>query len=191
MLDATSEPAPKIGARLRQARRSQRLSLRTVADRAGCSEGYISKIENDKAAPSLSMLHRLANVVGVNLSALFDSGPEETPVVLPHGTRPIVSLDPSRKGEGLRLEQIVARSDVIQCNIHIVEPGGTTAGQIQHEGEEVGYVLSGEIELQLDDRTYRMVPGDAFYFQSRRPHGYRNVGNTTAQILWVNTPPTF
>lgn len=191
MLDLVQQAAPKVGARLRQARRARGLSLRSVAGQAGCSEGYISKIENDKAAPSLAMLHRLTSVVGVNLSTLFDDGGEETPVVVRQGSRPIVALDPLRHGEGLRLEQIVARSDVLQCNIHIMEPGGTTSGQIEHEGEEVGYVLTGQVELQLEGRTYRLDPGDAFYFQSRRPHGYRNVGDTTVRIFWVNTPPTF
>ena len=60
-----------------------------------------------------------------------------------------------------------------------------------HSGEEIGYVLEGEIELTVDGHKYRAKMGDSFHFRSELPHGYRNVGPTPARILWINTPPTF
>ncbi len=182
-----------VGTRLKHVRRLRGLSLKDVAAKAECSEGYVSKIENDKVAPSLSMLHRIVGVLGINLAYLFESSGEETEVVSKQGRRPVMDLDPLRRGQGIRLERVLPYSDkhLLQCNIHIVEPGGTSEGQISHEGEEVALILEGDVELQLEDKVYRLKPGDAFYFWSNRPHGYRNVGTTTARIFWVNTPPTF
>lgn len=183
----------KIGTRLKHLRRLRGLSLKEVAESAGCSEGYMSKIENDKAAPSLATLHRIVSALDTNLAYLFDSKSGEDAVVSPAGSRPIIDLDPLRRGKGLRLERVIPYSEahLLQCNVHIVEPGGTSEGQIEHEGEEVGYVLEGEIELHLEDKAYQLKAGDAFYFHSSRPHGYRNPGDRTARIFWVNTPPTF
>ncbi|MCY1234961.1 HTH-type transcriptional regulator PuuR [compost metagenome] len=83
------------------------------------------------------------------------------------------------------------RGGLLQANIHIVWPGEASDGQIEHQGEEVGYVLEGQLELMLGDDVYLIGPGDAFTFASQVPHGYRNVGDVVARVLWVNSPATF
>ena len=44
--------------------------------RPKCSESFISKLENDKASPSFTMLHRLTAILGANVAALFAAGDE-------------------------------------------------------------------------------------------------------------------
>ncbi|MCY1246279.1 HTH-type transcriptional regulator PuuR [compost metagenome] len=83
------------------------------------------------------------------------------------------------------------RGGLLQANIHVVWPGGSSDGQIEHQGEEVGYVIEGQLELMLGDDVYLIGPGDAFTFSSQVPHGYRNAGDVVAKILWVNSPATF
>jgi transcriptional regulator with XRE-family HTH domain len=176
-----------LGARLRHARRVAHLTMTQVATRAGCSESLISKIENGQATPSLSMLHRIAGALDTNIATLTtEEAPVEGPV-LRRGERPVI-----RTG-GITLERLVLpkRGGLLQANIHIVEPGVETDGQIVHVGEEVGYVLEGQLELWLGEKRHLIETGDAFTFSSQLPHGYRNVGSTVARILWVNTPATF
>ena len=124
---------------------------------------------------------------------MFEDTQGDETVVFRHGTRPFIVLDSLRRGEGVSLERVIpyATGHLLQCNIHHIAMGGESAGPIQHAGEEVGYVLEGDVELTLDDRTYRLAKGDAFVFGSERPHAYRNVGEGPASIFWVNTPPTF
>lgn len=176
-----------LGARLRHARRVAELTMHQLAMRAGCSESLISKIENAQTTPSLATLHRIASALDTNIAALTSEASELSSPVLRQGTRPVmVSGD-------ISLERIVLaqRGGLLQANIHIVPPGTASDGLIVHKGEEVGYVLEGQIELLLGDRPYLVNAGDAFTFSSQTPHGYRNVGATTARILWVNTPATF
>lgn len=180
--------ASMLGARIRHARRVVHLTLTQVAAKAGCSESLISKIENGQATPSLAMLHRIAVALETNIAALTaEELPLDSPV-LARGMRPVMQT-----GGGIALERIVLakRGGLLQANIHIVEPGVETDGQIVHLGEEVGYVLEGRIELILGDERHLIQEGDAFTFSSQIPHGYRNVGSTVAKILWVNTPATF
>jgi uncharacterized cupin superfamily protein len=80
---------------------------------------------------------------------------------------------------------------LLQCNIHHIEKDGESAGPIQHVGEEVGYVLEGEVELIVAERSFRLSRGDAFAFASDLPHHYRNIGTERASVFWVNTPATF
>lgn len=181
------------GKKLRDARRRLGRTLKDVATSAGVSEGHLSKIETGKAVPSLPVLHRIASRLGINLAYLFDYTGDEKAVVLRPGRRPLITLDPLRNGRGVTLERVIAHApeNTLQCNIHILEPGGASDGQISHEGEEVGYVIEGRVELKLDDEVHLLGPGDAFHFRSNRDHGYRNVGDGRARIFWVNTPPTF
>jgi quercetin dioxygenase-like cupin family protein len=72
-----------------------------------------------------------------------------------------------------------------------VEAGGSSGGTITHVGEELGFVLEGEVEIMLGDKPYLLKEGDSIFFPSELPHGYRNPGDKTARILWINTPPTF
>ncbi|MCO5731472.1 cupin domain-containing protein [Rhizobium sp. SSA_523] len=183
----------RLGARLRLARQTRGLTLKALALSADCSESLLSKIENGKASPSLPMLHRLVQALDCNIGWMFEETDTDEGVVFRAGKRPLMSLDPLRRGEGISLERVIPYSPghLLQCNIHHIEVGGESAGPIQHVGEEVGYVLVGEIELMIADKTFRLASGDSFVFNSELPHWYRNIGGERASIFWVNTPPTF
>lgn len=191
-----SEDASKLGGvsvRLRLARQMQGMTLKGLADAVGCSESMLSKIENGKTSPSLPMLHRLVEALGTNIGWLFEEKDGEDGIVFRDGERPVITLDPLRRGEGISLERVIpyAAGHLLQCNIHHIEVGGESAGPIQHVGEEVGYVLRGTIDLILEGRSHRLGQGDSFVFASTLRHAYRNAGDEPASIFWVNTPPTF
>lgn len=184
--DSAIRAPSMLGARIRHARRVAQLTMTQVAARATCSESLISKIENGQATPSLAMLHRIAVALDTNIATLMEDGTVDSPV-LRSGERPVM------KAGGISLERLVLpkRGGLLQANIHIVQPGVESDGQIVHAGEEVGYVLEGRLELTLARERYLIEAGDSFTFSSQLPHGYRNVGETVARILWVNTPATF
>lgn len=184
--DAGGKSPPMLGARIRHARRVAHLTMTQLAEKANCSESLVSKIESGQATPSLAMLHRIAAALNTNIATLTEDGPVDSPV-LRRGERPVISAG------GISLERLVLpkRGGLLQANIHIVEPGAASDGQIVHAGEEVGYVLQGRLELTLGDERHEIRAGDSFTFPSQLPHGYRNVGKTVARILWVNTPATF
>ncbi|WP_223998309.1 cupin domain-containing protein [Aureimonas sp. SA4125] len=185
--------AARLGVRMKLARQMRGMTLKAVADAAGCSESLLSKIENGKASPSLPMLHKVVQVLETNIGWMFEEVDGEEGIIFRAGARPLIALDPLRRGEGISLERVIPYSPghMLQCNIHHVDADGASAGPIQHSGEEVGYLIAGEIELIVDEKTYKLSPGDSFVFRSELPHHYRNVGTERASIFWVNTPPTF
>lgn len=189
---AESYEAARIGHRLRYARRTQGLVMKELARRVGCSESLISKIERGHATPSLRMLHNVAAVLNISIASLFDAAPEEQ-VVQRDGERPLIHLE-SRTGNGsIDLERLAPYQEqtLLEANIHLVQPGAESDGAITHEGEEVGYVIEGTIELTVDETSHILNAGDSFYFRSELAHRYRNPGSTVARLLWVNTPPSF
>lgn len=186
--DSAARAASMLGVRIRHARRVAHLTMTQAAAKAGCSESLISKIENGQATPSLAMLHRIAVALDTNIAALTREEAPASGPVLHQGQRPVMQT-----GGGIALERLVLaqRGGLLQANIHIVQPGVETDGQIVHAGEEVGYLLEGTLELLLGEQRHLLQVGDAFTFSSQVPHGYRNPGSTVARILWVNTPATF
>jgi transcriptional regulator with XRE-family HTH domain len=189
-----ANPEVKIGSRLKHARLVQKLRLRELADRLDCSESFISKLENDKVRPSLSMLHRIVGILDINIAALFSDPPSDSPVLIVRAdNRPIIRTDPLLRGPGIALERLVAAapSGLIEANIHCVDPGGHTDGAIDHLGEEVGFVLEGKLELKVAGEVYKVEAGDCFFFRSELKHSYRNPGKVITRVLWVCTPPTF
>lgn len=182
----------RIGAHIRFQRRLRGLTLHDLAEKAECSESMVSKVETGRVNPSLTMLSRLAKALCVNVSVFF-ADDQVNEVVMRAGTRPRLDTDALRQGDGVALERLAPYTEncMLQANIHIVAVGGRSDGVISHVGEEIGYLVEGEIELEVDGQRYHLHPGDSFYFSSGRPHGYRNVGEAEARVIWVNTPPTF
>ena len=186
----------QIGSRLKHARLARGYTLKQLADAVNCSESLISKVENDKVRPSIFMLHRLTRALETNIAELFSApDPETIPVrIVRNDQRPTFHVDPDwHAGEGVWLERLIAptKGGLLQANILNLAPNGRSDGTIQHNGEELGYVVQGQLELIVEEVVYVLREGDSFFFPSSMAHGYRNSGTETVRVLWVNTPPSF
>jgi transcriptional regulator with XRE-family HTH domain len=178
-----------LGGNVRSTRIIKGLKLRDLADRVGCSESLLSKIENGRASPSVTMLHRIAASLDVTVPALFAARTAGEGMVGRSGERPSTRID----ARGSRLERLVptGAGHSLEGNLHILAPGAGSAGTLAHDGEEVGFVLTGQLELVVDGETHRLQTGDSFVFRSELPHSYRNPGRSETRVVWVSTPPTF
>jgi quercetin dioxygenase-like cupin family protein len=121
--------------------------------------------------------------------ALFAEGDAARGIVARAGTRPGMRIDKA----GSQLERLVPTDSghLLEGNLHILAPGGGSDGMLAHQGEEVGFVIAGQLELTVGGEVYRLSAGDSFVFRSELPHSYRNPGRTETRVVWVSTPPTF
>ena len=194
---ASNEEHPQyIGRNLRHARLVAGLTLRELSERVGCSESLLSKIENERAVPSLQMLHRVVKSLDTSIGLLFTDPAATSRIVMRAGERPMLKTShPQRRGDdvGVSIEWLVPYPEgkLLSGSIHKIEPGGGSQGAIAHKGEEVGYVLKGIFELKVAEQLHQLAPGDSFFFASELPHSYRNPGTSETWVLWINTPPTF
>jgi transcriptional regulator with XRE-family HTH domain len=185
----------KVGVRLKHTRMLMGMSLKEVANKAGVTEGYLSKIENDVSQPSFASLHRIVQALGINMSALFASAHQaDTDVyVVRKDERPILTTGHRRTGNRVTLERLAPSGPefLLQASIHVVQPRGGSDEAISHKGQEFGFVLEGTLKLFVEQSVHTLEAGDAFYFDSERGHRYANESDSTTRVLWVNTPPTF
>ena len=182
-----------IGARLRHARLVKGLLIKNLAQRVGVSISLISKYENDKLLPPLTVLHSLVTELETNIGALFEPNWTGVEYIARAGGRPRISAGGDKGAAGVMLERLIphGKGHLLQGNIHVVAPGGGSMGPMRHEGDEVGYVPEGRLDLSIDDKLHELGPGDSFAFPSNLAHTYRNPGLEVTRVLWINTPPTF
>ena len=180
----------QVDARIRHARILKGMRMRDLAEAIGCDESMISKIETGKVVPSLLMLTKIVKALDRDMASFFGLEIDQHKLVQHPGERTLVANDALRQGAGVTYERLIppAAGNLLEANIHHVEPGGGKSDQITHQGETVGYILEGEIELQIDGTVYQASAGDSFFFKAYLPSGYSNTGSTVAKILWVNTP---
>ncbi|MGJ5181503.1 cupin domain-containing protein [Bradyrhizobium oligotrophicum] len=179
-----------IGLRLRRARLAKGMRMRDLAQVVGCDESMISKIEAGKVMPSLPMLDKMVRALDRDMASFFGLRVDDYKLVQKPEDRLKVPVDALRGGKGVVYERLVpvAAGNLLEANIHVVAPGGEKVDLITHQGEAVGYLVSGTIELTIDDATYLMTTGDSFFFKAYLTNSYRNVGPDEARIVWVNTP---
>jgi transcriptional regulator with XRE-family HTH domain len=185
----------RIGIRLKHARLAKGYTLKQLADVAECSESMISKVENDKLRPSISMLHRFAQALETNIASLIaEPDPSLGHVsIVRSNLRTRIHVDPELQGADVWLERVITPSNggLLQAHVLNLAPGSRSDGLIDHVGEELSFVISGEVDLEVDGKLYRLQAGDSAFFPSSLPHGYYNKSKHITRILWVNTPPSF
>lgn len=66
-----------VASRLRNLRELRGISMRTLGTRSGLSANALSMIERGKTSPSVSTLYKLADALGVSITAFFDTETEK------------------------------------------------------------------------------------------------------------------
>ncbi len=62
-------------------------------------------------------------------------------------------------------------------------PGGMPHPAHRHVHEEMFFIRSGTMEVNIEGRATRLGPGGVAYIASNELHGVRNVGTNTAEYF--------
>ena len=179
-----------IGIRLQAVRKSKGLSQRELAKRVGVTNSTISLIEQNKVSPSISSLKKVLDGIPISLADFF------TMDLVAEGDSPFYPADAQPDlGDGRIHYYLVGqhRPNRQMCILREVMPPGSDTGtsMLSHDGEEGGVVVQGRVEVTVGDQVRVLGPGEAYYFESRVPHRFRNLGNEDCVLVSANTPPTF
>lgn len=177
-------PAPALGPRLRQLRERRGMSMAAVAKQAGLSVGFLSAFERNEANASMATVARLAAVYGTTMMKLF-GGLARRGRLVRAGQRRALRVAP-----GVRME-FLSSGGLLESMLFRVAPLTGSEGSYSHEGEEFLLMLSGTLEIWLDElQCYVLHEGDSFWFESTHAHRWLNPGDREAVLLWINTHPS-
>ena len=176
-----------VGNRVGALRRLHGLSLEQLAGLSGLTKSYLSKVERGLSAPSIATILKLARALGVGSGQLLGEGVEEEEIaVVRAGERVPFSRDKGRVGYAY--EAIAAHRSNKAMTPFVMRPPfrrGKSMDLVTHAGEELVFVISGEMEIVFRDRVVALKAGDSVYFNAGIPHRARSVGSELAEALVV------
>lgn len=177
-----------VASGLKRLRIRHGLSQRKLAALSGVSNATISLIEHGRTDPSLGLLKRVLDAMGVSFAEFFSQGGTEDKFFY-------TSDELSEIGSGLISYKQVG-GDLLDSKLQILHeryrPGADTGqSMLSHEAEEGGIVLQGRLEVTVGNQVRTLSPGDAYRFNSRLSHRFRNTGSEDCIVVSACTPPSF
>ena len=178
-----------LGARLRGVRDSAGLSQRELARRAGVTNGMISLIEQNRTSPSVGSLKKVLDGIPLSLADFF-AGETNT------GPKIFFEADDLLEIAGGDISYRQVGGDLSEQALQMIHeryaPGADTGrAMLSHEAEECGVVIEGQLELTVGNQRKVLGPGDAYYFDSRLVHRFRDVSDKDSIVVSACTPPSF
>jgi len=175
-----------IGGKLRERRQALKMTLDQVASSAGVTKGFLSDMERDRTAPSMTTLLRLCKTLGMSVSSLFEKTES-----------PIVRADKRKRvyfgGVGVTDYQVTPTNEGRMLSLlSELEPGAvySEAEYILNSEQEWVMVLEGSIGLSIEGQEHILNTGDTLTFAPYRPHTFWNASKEApARAVLVLTPP--
>jgi DNA-binding transcriptional MerR regulator/mannose-6-phosphate isomerase-like protein (cupin superfamily) len=179
----------KVGPKVRRLRHDAGETLEKVSQDTGIAVSMLSTFERTSQGLSFKALHDLVSHFGTTLAILTGQDANHSgESLVRRGKWPVWPATSS----GASVQVLAEGNNMMECNRFVLAPGASSEGAYAHEGEEFLHILSGAMEIVLDqEKFFTLKEGDSFYFESRRPHSWRNVSSSETILIWINTPATF
>ncbi|MGL4669805.1 MAG: helix-turn-helix domain-containing protein [Methanobacteriaceae archaeon] len=184
----------KIGAKIKQLRKSKEFDINELSVKSSVSQDIISQIEDGEIVPSLNPLIKLARALGVRLGTFLDDAPQSGPVLVENGKSKQVVYFSGEENQtdlkGLEFNSLAADKIDRHMEPFLIDVDSKKSDHelSSHEGEEFIYVLDGDIELQYGQDSYNLSKGDSIYYDSIVPHHLHSNGNNSKILAVIYTP---
>lgn len=184
-----SDTKLNIGEKVHNLRTKKNLSIEDVAEKTGLSSATISGIEDQSISPPLGQLVRLASSFRISVGELFGDSADSPFCIVRHDDRTNVSRfgTTSGKASHYSYESLGYKKQNRQMEPFLVtlNPGEAPPELNQHAGEEIIFVLEGQVEVNLSGHSDLLEPGDSIYYDSNLPHAITCHGDEPAKIFAV------
>ena len=183
---ASAEP-PRVGDTLAALRQQQSLSLDELSRKAGVSKSMLSQIERAQANPTVAVVWRLANALGVPMGELLGSAqPPSAPAI---GVVPVHATPSLRSPDGsceLRILGPIDLAGQFEWYHLTLQVGSALESQAHEDGtREHLTAMSGNLEVRAGEDRQRLKIGETARYAADRPHAIRNLGKTAASAWLV------
>ncbi|MCD9026573.1 helix-turn-helix domain-containing protein [Cohnella silvisoli] len=173
----------KVGKNLLAIRKSRGLSLDNVAEMTGVSKAMLGQIERGDSNPTISVLWRIVNGLGISFTTLIEEVDSEVTVASPDNLEPFSEQDGNYRAYPMFPYNLRTK---FESYMVMMEPGCEHGSDPHNDGvEEYIFVHQGVLELAHGDERYEVPAGSAVHFYANRPHWYRNPGTVTTKFFTV------
>lgn len=175
----------ELGPRIKETRLNRGITLRKLAKDIGVSPSFISQVEQGKAQPSIDSLKHIAQVLSVNCSYLIG---EETGVEIEAKPQAVKNKFNPEKLNNISIKKMVPENmdNNLEPSLLVLNPGAQSAEDMSSQkGEEFLLVLSGQMEINLNEQKYTLNEGENIYFNSAVKYNFKNTSTEPAKVLWI------
>ena len=174
-----------IGAKIKSLRNERGLSMRELASQAGVAVSFISKIEAGRTSPTIMTLQKILEAMSVPVVEFFNDD---------KGICPSDNIIFNRKNmkalQGSERRWLFAFPPVHDIKAVMTyeeyEPKTKDREVECHNNDVCGYVLSGELTLDLPEKgELKAKKGDAFYIKAGTEHIAVNTSEKVLKMLFI------
>ena len=190
MQHATPDRSETLGVDLRALRKARGLTLSDLAETLGRSVGWLSQVERDKSEPSITDLREIAAALDVSVSILFRHAAapaHEAGYVVRKGARRPIGSNIAGLVEELLSPDLTDDFEMVHSTFL---PHSRIKEPVSRPTQEVGYLISGKMEIEIAGITHTIHPGDSFRIRGEA-FRWANPFDTPAVALWVIAPPVY
>ncbi|RJS45749.1 helix-turn-helix domain-containing protein [Nocardioides cavernaquae] len=183
--ESAQPESTRLGAQLKAVRLARRMTLADVAESAGITKGFLSKIERDQATASVASLMRICESLQISVGELFDAPSGD---VVRRAAYPVINFG----GVGMTEFLLTPRGEQrLQAILSEIEPGGGSGDEPYSLPADVEFVfvVSGRLTVTLRDEEIVLEQGDTLTFAPHAQHTFHSaLDDGMTQVLWVFSP---
>ena len=183
-----------IGNKIRELRKGKNYTMQELADKIHVTQGYISQIERGMIDPSLSVVRKISEVLGVPIVSLFAEDNHGKVVVIRKDERKILKFKESNVVYEFltpftSAEKVESKMEMLYVEL---QPKSWGSEEVMiHDADECVFVLEGTIEYHINDEIYTVRKFDSIYIPEKNFHRLYNPGDEVAKIVGAITPPLY
>jgi transcriptional regulator with XRE-family HTH domain len=177
-----------LGERIRAARQMRGLSLDDISSRTGIDTATLNRMESNEILPPLGQLIKLGKALDMKMGYFISPGVDKPITIVRKGRGQAVARYGKTRSQqfGYIYESLAPEKADRMMEPFIVTLLPTDADEFSaHDGQEFIYVLEGDMQVRIGDRTEILHPGDAIYYDSNQPHLVKTATKTKTTILAV------
>lgn len=175
-----------LGLKIKKFRTDQNLSLKELAEKIKSTSALLSQIEKGTTNPSINTLKNLSIALDIPLYKFFIEETLKKVHIVRAQDRKIIT--PS-KGEGVSYEILSPepQTDVEFMILNLNPYSSSKEKEIGHEGQEVAFILEGEVKLNLENESYVLFQGDSIKIEKFVKHNWENFTSNISKIIFAVT----
>ena len=180
-----TEHTTDLGKKLKSHRTARGLTLEQLAQSAGVSKAMLSQIEKDKVNPTVAIMLKIADALGVGIGELIQSARSANVLrVIPaedsHYTFRAEEDCTIRTLSPLSLEKHIEFYRIT------LAPAGKLSSEAHFRGcQELLHVARGRVTVTSGSETITLNKGDSAHYRADVPHTIENTGRTDIEAYLI------
>jgi len=162
-----------VGEKIKHMRETQGLSIEELAKKTGFDVEMLENVEKENIIPPLGTMIRLSRALNTVMSTLFSSQEEQSHYSVVRVNDQKSAPLPTGRASYHSYIPLAADLKDRHMDPFIVKLNPEKAKDVVpsvHDGEELIYVIDGEVKITVEDKVEILGLGDALYLKSTTPH---------------------